>query len=176
MAAYFCAGVGYVVSATFIVAIIDARPGLAGQGTAVFLWLGLASAPACIVWDLVARRTGEITALTLAALLQIIGIVLPVWPGTYAWAMLGAILFGASFVGIVSLVLTMAGRYYPTQPAKIMGRMTAAYGVAQIITPAVTASLALRTGGYASGLYVAAVAMATAAALFASLHRLAPRT
>jgi hypothetical protein len=30
MAAYFCAGVGYVVSATFIVAIVDRLPGLAG--------------------------------------------------------------------------------------------------------------------------------------------------
>ena len=32
MAAYFCAGFGYVVSATFIVAIVERLPGLAGQG------------------------------------------------------------------------------------------------------------------------------------------------
>ena len=40
MAAYFCAGVGYVVSATFIVAIVDRLPGLAGQGALVFLAIG----------------------------------------------------------------------------------------------------------------------------------------
>lgn len=33
MVAYFCAGVGYVVSATFIVAIVNQLPGLEGKGT-----------------------------------------------------------------------------------------------------------------------------------------------
>src|SRR5262245_26436483 len=36
MAAYFCAGVGYVVSGTFIVAIVDRVPGMAGHGALVF--------------------------------------------------------------------------------------------------------------------------------------------
>ena len=172
MAAYFCAGIGYVVSATFIVAIVDALPGLQGRGTVVFLWLGLASAPACVLWDLLARRTGDINALTLASVLQVAGILLPVWPGTMPFAVAGAVLFGASFVGIVSLVLTMAGRYYPTRPAKMMGRMTVAYGSAQIIAPAVTAQLATHFGGYASGLYLAAISMGLATALLLALRRL----
>jgi predicted MFS family arabinose efflux permease len=131
MAAYFCAGVGYVVSATFIVAIVDHLPGLAGRGTLVFLVLGLAAAPACIVWDLIARRTGELNALLIAALLQIVGILLPS-SGGLAAAIAGAVLFGGTFIGMVSLVLTMAGRYYPTRPAKMMGKMTLSYGAAQI--------------------------------------------
>jgi MFS family permease len=69
---------------------------------------------------------------------------------------MGALLFGATFVGMVSLVLTMAGRYYPTRPAKMMGRMTLAYGIAQIIAPAITGLLASRTGDYRVGLYLAA--------------------
>jgi hypothetical protein len=47
----------------FIVAIVDHLPGLTGRGTLVFLALGVAAAPACIVWDLIARRTGELNAL-----------------------------------------------------------------------------------------------------------------
>jgi hypothetical protein len=43
-----------------------------------FLAIGLAAAPACIVWDFIARRTGELNALILAAVLQIVGILLPV--------------------------------------------------------------------------------------------------
>jgi hypothetical protein len=43
---------------------------------------------------------------------------------------------------MVSLVLTMAGRYYPTRPAKMMGKMTLSYGAAQIIGPAITGWLA----------------------------------
>lgn len=158
MAAYFCAGIGFVVSATFIVAIVDRLPGLAGQGSWSFLAIGLAAAPACIVWDLVARRTGELNALILAAALQVVGILLPL-SGGMAGAIAGALLFGGTFVGLVSLVLCMAGRYYPTRPAKMMGKMTLSYGAAQIVGPAVTGWLAATLGSYAGGLYFAAAMM-----------------
>ncbi len=36
MAAYFCAGFGYVISATFIVAIVEQAAGAAGAGRAGF--------------------------------------------------------------------------------------------------------------------------------------------
>jgi len=160
MAAYFCAGIGYVVSATFLVAIVERLPGLAGRGQWAFLAVGLAAAPASIAWDLVARRVGHLNALLAAAVLQIAGILLPVAIDGLSATLAGAVLFGGTFIGIVSLVLTMAGRYYPGRPAKMMGRMTLAYGAAQIAAPAVTGWLATRFGGYAAGLYLAAAAMA----------------
>ena len=156
MFAYFCAGVGYVVSATFIVAIVDKMPATAGQGAWVFCAIGLAAAPACIVWDFVARRIGELNALVAASVLQIVGILMPVMAEGLVPAILGALMFGGTFIGTVSLVLAMAGRYYPTRPAKMMGKMTISYGVAQIAAPAVTGWLAGRHGSYADGLYLAA--------------------
>ena len=165
MAAYFCAGVGYVVSATFIVAIVDRLPGLAGQGALVFLAIGAGAAPACIVWDFIARRTGALTALILAAVLQIAGILLPVAVGGSLAAFVGALLFGGTFIGMVSLVLTMAGRYYPTRPAKMMGKMTLSYGAAQILGPALTGWLALHWGSYTAGVYLAAGMMAVGTVL-----------
>ncbi|MEB4593098.1 YbfB/YjiJ family MFS transporter [Candidatus Thiothrix sp. Deng01] len=160
MAAYFCAGVGYVVSATFIVAIVDHLPGLEGRGSLSFLVLGLSAAPACINWDLIARKVGDLNALLMAFVLQIVGILLPVMSHNVLLTFAGAALFGGTFIGIVSLVLTMAGRYYPTRPAKMMGKMTLSYGVAQIAAPALTGVLAARSGGsYADGLYLAAAVM-----------------
>lgn len=156
MLAYFCAGIGYVVSATFIVAIVDHMPGLSGEGTLVFFVIGIAAAPSCVAWDLIARRTGKLNALILASALQIIGIMLPVLAGGLIAALVGALLFGVTVMGIVSLVLTMAGQYYPTRPAKMMGKMTLSYGAAQIIGPAITGGLAARLGSYVSGLYLAA--------------------
>lgn len=165
MAAYFCAGFGYVVSVTFIVAIVNQLPGLDGWGNLVFLAIGIGAAPACINWDFIARRIGDLNALILAALLQIVGILLPVMvPGLWA-AMLGALLFGGTFIGMVSLVLSMAGRYYPGMPAKMMGKMTLSYGVAQIIGPAVTGQIGARLGSYNAGLFVAAAIMALGAGL-----------
>jgi predicted MFS family arabinose efflux permease len=176
MAAYFCAGVGYVVSATFIVAIVDRLPGVAGHGTLVFLFIGLGAAPASVISDLVARRIGEVNALILAAVLQIAGILLPVLGNGLLPALLGAALFGATVMGIVSLVLTMAGRYYPTSPAKMMGKMTLSYGIAQVIAPAVTGSLATHLGSYRDGLYLAAVVMAVGALLLVLLRVVEGRT
>lgn len=176
MAAYFCAGIGYVVSATFIVAIVDRLPGLAGRGALVFLAIGLAAAPASILWDLIARRTGEINALILASVLQVVGILLPVAAAGLAPALLGAVLFGSTFIGIVSLVLTMAGRYYPTRPAKMMGKMTLSYGCAQILAPAITGWLGTYLGSYAGGLYLAGGAMMVATALLLVLRQVERRT
>ncbi|ROQ48647.1 MULTISPECIES: YbfB/YjiJ family MFS transporter [unclassified Marinobacter] len=158
-AAYFCAGVGYVVSATFIVAIVDELPGLEGKGVWAFLVMGLAAAPSAILWDLVARRFGNMNALIAASLLQAVGILLPVIEPSLMLTMLGAILFGGTFVGIVCLVLTMAGRFYPSRPAKFMGKMTISFGIAQIVAPAFTGILREHNGDYAVGLYTASATM-----------------
>ena len=174
MAAYFCAGIGYVVSATFIVAIVENLPGLDGQGNLAFLAIGIGAAPACIVWDFIARRTGELNALILAAVLQIVGILLPIYPGGLTMTILGALLFGGTFVGMVSLVMTVAGRYYPTRPAKMMGKMTLSYGTAQIIGPVATGALAVHFGSYAAGLYLAAAVMLLGTCLLLALKLVKP--
>ena len=175
MAAYFCAGFGYVIGATFIVAIVDQLPGLSGKGALAFLAIGLAGAPSCFNWDLIARYIGELNALILAAVLQIVGIILPVAVGGLYATMFGALLFGGTFIGMVSLVLTMAGRYYPTRPAKMMGKMTLSYGVAQIIGPALVGWLATRLGNYSIGLYLASGVMVVGVALLAILKRVERR-
>lgn len=175
MAAYFCAGFGYVISATFIVAIVNGLPGLAGQGWLAFLAIGLAAAPAAFNWDLIARYTGDINALILAAVLQIVGIVLPVTVGGLIPTLFGALLFGGTFIGMVSLVLTMAGRYYPTRPAKMMSKMTLSYGVAQIIGPAIVGWLATHLGNYSIGLYLAGGVMVVGVVLLVILKMVEKR-
>ncbi len=169
MAAYFCAGFGYVVSATFIVAIVDRLPGFAGSGTLVFLAIGLGATPASALWDVIARRIGELPAITLAGALQTVGILLPVISHSLILALCGALMFGATVVGLVSLVLTMAGRFYPTAPAKMMGKMTLSYGAAQVIAPALTGAAAASFGGYDAGVYLAAAVMALGTALLGGL-------
>jgi Ca2+/H+ antiporter len=56
----------------------------------------------------------------------------------------------------------------------MMGQMTLSYGAAQIIAPAVTASIAVRTGTYVGGLYLAAAAMVMGIVLLLFLMRLEP--
>lgn len=155
MAAYFCAGYGYVVTATFIVAFVERQPELSGMGPMAFVLVGLAAAPAVMIWDVIARFTGYLNALLLTLVLQVGGILLPVLLPTLPVVFLSAMLFGGTFIGSVSLVLTMAGRLYPTKPAKLMGKMTISYGSAQVIAPALTGLLAARFSNYNLGLYIA---------------------
>ncbi|WP_333608716.1 YbfB/YjiJ family MFS transporter [Arsukibacterium sp.] len=169
LASYFCAGYGYVISATFIVTIVERMPGLTGSGNLSFIVLGLAATPAVLVWDFIARRTGYLKAIMLALLAQGLAILLPLSFSSLSIVLLSAALFGATFVGVVSLVLTMAGRLYPSKPAKLMGKMTLAYGSAQVIAPALTGYLAHSSGHYNTGLYLAAGFVGLGALLIALL-------
>jgi MFS family permease len=166
MAAYFCAGFGYVVTATFMVAIINELPGLSEVGGWMFLMAGVVAVPSCILWDVIARKVGDVNALLFASLLEVLGIIAPTLGLGLAGAMIGAVLYGATAIAIVSLTLTMAGRYYPAQPAKMMGKMSIAYGTAQIIAPALTGWITDGQSGYANGLYIAAGIMSIGIFLF----------
>ncbi len=158
-AAYFCAGIGYVISATFLVAIVDKQPALAGNGSLVWLITGIAAAPACILWDKIARKIGELKALFVAYGINIIGIIIPAFSHSLTGVIFSGLLFGATFIGIVSLMLTMVGKFYPTKPAKPMGKLTLSYGAAQIIAPAMSGIIAEATGNYSMPLIFASIIM-----------------
>lgn len=167
---YFCAGVGYVISATFLVVIVDQQEHLKGNGSLVWLVVGLAAAPSCIFWDRVARKTGELKAISLALLFNIFGIIIPAFSHSLAGVLISGFFFGATFIGIVSLMLTMVGKFYPTKPAKPMGRLTLSYGIAQIVAPAISGTMAETTGNYSMPLIMAAVIMGVGIILLAILQ------
>lgn len=159
MSSYFCAGFGYVISATFTVAMVERLPGLQGMGEQVWLVLGLTAIPAVLLWEQIARKTGTLYALLLCYIIHILGILVPLFYESLTGAMISAVLYGSTFIGIVSLVLTMAGRFYPTKPAKLMGKLTLSYGVAQIVAPAAAGMMAERSGHYNGALIMAAAMM-----------------
>jgi len=171
IAAYFCAGFGYVVSATFIVAIVETLPLLAGKGNLVWVVIGVAAIPSCFLWDRIATAIGQIPALMLAYGLQIVSILLPAVSDGGAANLISAVLYGGTFVGIVSLTLSLIGRCFPRNPAKAMARLTLSYGIAQIAAPALGGYIAAMTGSYRGALVVAAATMAAGVVLLALLKQ-----
>lgn len=171
IAAYFCAGFGFVISATFIVAIVEQLPLLAGKGNWVWVILGAAAVPSCFVWDRIAAAWGAVPALMLSYGVQTLSILLPALSGGTVPVLLGALLYGGTFAGIVSLTLTLIGRCFPRNPAKAMARLTLSYGVAQIVAPAMAGSIAAATGSYRGALSVAAAVMVGGILLLAILRR-----
>ncbi|MGT2454000.1 YbfB/YjiJ family MFS transporter [Cupriavidus basilensis] len=170
IAAYFCAGFGYVISATFIVAIVENLPLLTGKGSWVWVIVGIAATPASFVWDRTARAIGQIPALLLAYGLQTVSTILPVLTDSSTFNLVSAILFGGTFVGIVSLTLTLIGRCFPANPAKAMARLTLSYGVAQILAPAMAGYIAATSGSYKGALIVAAGVMIAGMHLLVALQ------
>jgi predicted MFS family arabinose efflux permease len=158
-AAYFCAGFGYVVSATFIVAMLEKLPAMAGRGAWAWVLVGLAAAPSCFLWDRMAGVRGITAALLLAYGVQIVSLVIPMFAAGAALNLLSALLYGGSFVGIVSLTMVLVGRRFPLNPARAMGGLTVAYGVAQIVGPVVVGWLAAASGSYRAPLIVTSIIM-----------------
>jgi len=166
---YFAAGWGFVISATFTVAIVEREPALAGQGPWAWALVGLAATPAVFLWDRVARALGDIRALMLAFVLQILAVMLPAASSSLWAALAGAVGYGATFIGIVSLTLALVGRRSPANPGKAMARLTLSYGAAQIIAPALTGAMAQASGSFKGGLWLTAAVMTVGLALLASL-------
>ncbi|HUH60711.1 MAG TPA: YbfB/YjiJ family MFS transporter, partial [Candidimonas sp.] len=125
----------------------------------VWIIVGLAATPSSFLWDRIAHSMGQVRALMLAFGLQTVSVIVPVMTDGAALNVIGAILFGATFVGIVSLTLTLIGRHFPANPAKAMARMTLSYGAAQIIAPAMAGYIATVTGSYQGALIVTAIVM-----------------
>lgn len=171
IAAYFCAGAGYVVSATFIVAILERLPVFSGWGSWVWVLVGVAAAPSTFLWDRIAGAIGGLPALLLAYALHIVSIALPALNEGTAANLLAAVLYGNTFVGIVSLALSIIGRRFPANPAKAMARLTISYGIAQIIAPAIAGYIATATGRYHGALWMAAVLMVGGMLLLFAAHR-----
>ncbi len=169
-ASYFCAGFGFVISATFLVAIVENQEALRGNGSLVWLITGLAAAPACIIWDKIARKIGQLQALFIAFGVQIVGIIIPALFNSLPAMILGGVFYGATFIGIVSLMLTMVGKFFPTKPAKPMGKLTLSYGAAQVIAPAMSGMMAEVSGNYNMPLFLASGIMGIGMLLLVVLH------
>jgi len=171
LTSYFAAGWGFVISATFTVAIVEREPALAGLGPLAWAMVGLAAMPAVFIWDLVARRVGDKRALLLAFGLQTLSVMLPAMSGELWAALAGAVGYGATFIGIVSMTLALVGRRAPNNPGQAMAKLTLSYGAAQMLAPVVAGYMAQTTGTFKGALWLTAGVMAAGMALLATLPK-----
>ncbi len=172
--AYFCAGLGYVVSATFLVAVLKAEASLRAYGDLVWVLVGLAAAPSGLLWATLARRWSVFGALILAFCCQALGVAMPVLSDSLPAAVLGALLFGGTFLGIVSMVLAYSGHLSAHHPTRLVGLMTAAFGLGQILGPWGAGWIAERQGSY-DGPLIAAAAVSLLGGLFIAASALTVR-
>jgi MFS family permease len=158
--AYFTEGVGMVVQATFLPDIVNSLDGLAGYGGYVWLAVGLAGIPSCIIWMRLAHRFGSINIMIVAMLLQIVGILIPTLSNNIVMNLISGLLFGATFIGLVALFMNFGGQQSSKNPVFIMGAITSAYGVGQILAPLYSVALIKQFNTYDQALYLTAIIVA----------------
>lgn len=171
--AYFLEGIGYIVTGTFLVAIVDSMPGLRGIGVDVWIVVGLAVIPSAVLWAALAGRVGYARTLAGAYLLQAIGIALPIVGGAGA-AFASAVLFGGTFAGITALTLTLGGHLETSRSARLIGMLTAVFGLGQMIGPVLGGVIAHRAENFTPALAAAAVCVLAGGVLMASLQPFDP--
>lgn len=145
--AYICAGFSNTANVTFTSLMTEYIP-LVGQGTLMWVVVGFAAAPAPFIWHRIGRKIGFLNAIRTAFVLNMISNLLMVFYDNYAAVMLSALSFGFSFMGIVSLVLSIIGNKYGHRSTQIMAQLTLGYCLAQIISPIMTGVITENTGNF----------------------------
>ena len=157
IAAYGLFGFGYIVTATFIVAIARRLDHAALVEPLTWTVVGVLAAPSVFVWQRLARRLGMVAALRLAYSVEAAGVLLAGYASGPSTVVLGGALLGGTFMGITALGLSAARQAASSNLGSVMGWMTAAFGLGQFLGPAVAGRLAQLTQGFAVPSMVAAL-------------------
>jgi MFS family permease len=139
LGAFICAyglfGFGYIVTATFLVAIVRGSPLIRTAEPLVWLVAGLTAVPSVALWGRAASRLGVSRSFSIACVVEAIGVAASVlWP-TVPGVLFAAALVGGTFMGLTALGVAGARQFAPANPRPVLARMTAAFGLGQIVGP-----------------------------------------
>jgi len=154
--AYFCEGVGFVVQGTFLPDIINSLEGLDGYGSLTWTVVGLAGIPSCIIWMTLAARFGSVNIIIVAMLVQVIGILISALTNNVYLNIFSGVLYGGTFVGLVALFMNLGGKLAGKNPVVLMGAITTAYGIGQVLAPLYSVALIEKFHNYTYALYLTA--------------------
>ena len=158
-------GFGYVVAATFVVAMAQRLDTPGVDVRSVWTVVGLAFVPSVYLWQWVANRFGLLNTLTLAYLVEAVGVVRAGLSGSYVGLLLACVLLGATFGAITALGLSAARTAAPNRVAFAVSSMTVAFSLGQLIGPAVSGRMADASGDFVMASLLAAVLLVAAAGL-----------
>jgi predicted MFS family arabinose efflux permease len=163
--AYGLFGFGYVVTATFLVAIVRQGGGSRVFEAMVWMVAGLAGFPSTWAWQKIAARIGLYAAYALACFIEVVGVTASVAIGGRTGPLLGGVLLGGTFIAITAFGLQAARQQAPRAPRRIFALMTAAFGLGQIIGPVAAGFLAQMSGDFFLASITAAIVLVVSGAI-----------
>jgi predicted MFS family arabinose efflux permease len=154
--AYGLFGFGYVVTATFIIAIARRLEHAAIVEPVTWIVVGVFAAASVLVWQRIAKRFGLLPTLRLAYAVEAAGVLLAGLAPGHVALVLGGGLLGGTFVGITALGLAAGRQAGGANQGRAMGLLTASFGLGQLLGPAVGGRVAELTNGFAAPSMLAA--------------------
>lgn len=163
--AYGLEGLGYIVTGTFIVSIAEKTPSLHNDATLVWMMVGLAAIPSCLIWSILAKKWGFVKSLVLAMALQSFGMAMPAFWISKISFIISALLFGATFMGITTLATTLGRQINPSNSSRTIGILTAIFAIGQLIGPILSGVMSSFTHNFNTALIGASSVVLIGAAL-----------
>jgi predicted MFS family arabinose efflux permease len=165
LAAYGLFGFGYVITATFIVAITRGSGEIAALEPYIWLLFGLSAAPSVALWTRLSAMWGTLQAFAVASVLEAIGVAAgAVWI-TPLGIVVSSLLVGGTFMGLTALGLVAARQSGRGDPRGRLALMTASFGAGQILGPLFAGYVYDHMGGFTVPLLAASLALLAAGAL-----------
>ena len=148
--AYFFEGAGYIVTGTFLVALIKTIPAYADYAALSWMFVGLGAMPATLIWSLFAEKIGYKKAIYSALILQIISVGLPIFSHHMLGLIVASMLFGATFLGLTTLFMSKSQElmYHTNQKLNLVSLLTVIYSVGQMIAPMIAGVLIRDSNNY----------------------------
>lgn len=154
--AYFCEGAGYIITGTFLVAIVKTMPTLSEYAALSWMFVGLGAIPATVLWSMIGQRIGICLSVILAFLLQIVAVLMPIFTVNAFAIALSSMIFGATFLGLTTLFMSKSHQItFETKGNNLVAVMTLIYSVGQMIAPYISGILIERTHSYNDALIFA---------------------
>ena len=176
--AYGIAGIGYIITATFLPVI--ARQALPGSAWLDLFWPLFGAGVMLGAIGASRLRAAADLRLRLAACyaIQAAGVAASLVSPTLAGFAIGSLLLGLPFTAITFFAMQEARRIRAQQATSFMGLLTAMYGLGQIAGPPLAAWLVARSAtpaqGFAVSLWIASGLLAVGAALYVLLAKAFP--
>ena len=148
--AYFCEGAGYIITGTFLVAIVKSIPELADYAALSWMFVGLGAIPSTVMWSVIAEKIGYDKATYCAFVLQIIGVSLPILSNHTLILMISSILFCSTFLGLTTLFMSTGQKlmYQSGGKSNLVASLTVIYSVGQMVAPAISGVLIGASNNY----------------------------
>ena len=163
MLSYGLYGLGYIGYMTFIIAFLQSIHVAPLLVQSFWFILGVAAASTGYIWGPMIKRLAPRYSIAVLLFVLAVGALLPILVPQVWSFVLSAMLFGGSFLGVVSAITRQVRMYLPAERwTAVLGNATALFAIGQLIGPVLTGAIADMQNGLAIGLLGSAALLAVA--------------